>query len=92
MKNDVSFIVDSDITLYEHQSIYNPNMPIRMLMYLGRQYDKYIKKIGQNMYGKKGMDLPIPKFVTFYNGGDNKADRIFRLSVFLPKGEKKRRM
>ena len=49
MKNDVSFIIDSEISLYEHQSTYNPNMPVRILMYLGRQYDKYIKKTGQNI-------------------------------------------
>ncbi len=80
MKNDVSFIVDSDISLYEHQSSYNPNMPVRLLMYLGRQYDKYIKKTGQNIYGKKQMTLPIPRLVTFYNGTDDVTDRLLKLS------------
>lgn len=27
MKNDVSFIFDSNMNLYEHQSTFNPNMP-----------------------------------------------------------------
>ena len=65
MKNDVSFIINSEISLYEHQSTYNPNMPARQLMYLGRQYDKYIKRTKQNIYGSKQMTLPIPRLVTF---------------------------
>ncbi|MBQ9582382.1 MAG: hypothetical protein IJR21_08415, partial [Synergistaceae bacterium] len=28
MKNDVSFIIMSEINLWEHQSSYNPNMPM----------------------------------------------------------------
>ena len=31
MKNDLSFIIDSRLSLYEHQSTYNPNMPLRFL-------------------------------------------------------------
>ena len=86
MKNDVSFIVDSEISLYEHQSSYNPNIPVRMLMYLGRQYDKYIKKTGQNIYGKKQMMLPVPRLVTFYNGMDDVPDKVLRLSDSFPQG------
>ena len=33
MKNDVSFLVDSQMTLYEQQSTHNPNMPLRGLLY-----------------------------------------------------------
>ena len=38
MKNDLSFIVDSRLKLYEHQSSYNPNIPLRFLMYLSNLY------------------------------------------------------
>ena len=31
MKNDVSFIISSQLVLYEHQSSINPNMPLRDL-------------------------------------------------------------
>ena len=31
MKNDLAFIIDTDLFLYEHQSTYNPNMPLRDL-------------------------------------------------------------
>ncbi|MDE7249929.1 MAG: hypothetical protein K2N82_08595, partial [Lachnospiraceae bacterium] len=27
--NDVSFIIDSRLSLYEHQSTYSPNLPLR---------------------------------------------------------------
>ncbi len=86
MKNDVSFIVDSDISLYEHQSTYNPNMPVRMLMHLGNQYDKYIKQTGQNIYGRTQMHLPVPRLVVFYNGEYDAADRVLKLSDSFPQG------
>ena len=28
MKNDLSFLIDAELNLYEHQSTYNPNMPM----------------------------------------------------------------
>lgn len=84
MKNDVSFIVSSDISLYEHQSTYNPNMPVRQLMYLGRQYDKYIRRTKQNIYGRKQMSLPVPKLVTFYNGREDVSDKVLKLSDSFP--------
>ncbi len=86
MKNDVSFVVSSDISLYEHQSSYNPNMPVRQLMYLGRQYDKYIKRTRQNIYGRKQMTLPLPKLVTFYNGKEDVPDKLLKLSDSFPEG------
>ena len=43
-KNDVSFIVRGTLNLYEHQSIFNPNMPLRGLIYFGKQYESYIKQ------------------------------------------------
>jgi len=38
MKNDISFIVDFRLSLYEHQSTVNPNMPLRFLLYLADLY------------------------------------------------------
>ena len=80
MKNDVSFIIGCEINLYEHQSTFNPNMPVRQLMYLGRQYDKYIKRTKQNIYGSKQMRLPVPRLAVFYNGKDKKNAGILKLS------------
>lgn len=80
MKNDVSFLISDILSLYEQQSTYNPNMPVRQLMYLGRQYDKYIKETRQNIYGKKQIHLPVPKLITFYNGAEDIEDTVLKLS------------
>ena len=29
MKNDLSFLIDWNLNIFEHQSTYNPNMPLR---------------------------------------------------------------
>ena len=80
MKNDLSFILFHVMNIYEQQSTYNPNMPVRQLMYVGKLYDKYIQMNGLNIYGKKLMHLPIPKLVVFYNGTDERGDTILNLS------------
>ena len=80
MKNDVSFILHDTMNLYEQQSSYNPNMPVRELMYVGKLYDKYIRQNKLNIYGRKQIYLPVPKCVVFYNGKEEKEDGILRLS------------
>lgn len=80
MKNDLSFILFHVMNIYEQQSTYNPNMPVRQLMYVGKLYDKYIQMNGLNIYGKKLMRLPIPKLVVFYNGTAEKEDTVLNLS------------
>ncbi len=67
-KNDVAYLLDGVINLYEHQSTYNPNMPVRFLVYLGQEYQKYLSKAEDDIYGKKLLTLPTPKCVVFYNG------------------------
>lgn len=34
MKNDLSFLLGATVNLYEHQSTWNENMPLRELLYL----------------------------------------------------------
>ena len=74
MKNDVSFILNCTINLYEHQSTYNPNMPVRQLIYLSQVYSKYIKKNKLYFYGSKRIMIPIPRLITFYNGTTDSED------------------
>ena len=68
MKNDVAFILDSELNIWEQQSTHNPNMPLRGLMYFGKLYDKYITDVHKNVYRKKLVEIPTPKYVVFYNG------------------------
>lgn len=77
MKNDVSFLIGYIMNLYEQQSTFNPNMPMRFLIYAGMLYSKYIE--GDNGYyrfSNQQQKAPTPKCVCFYNGTDNKQDRI----------------
>lgn len=68
MKNDVSFIVDNHMSLFEQQSSLNPNMPLRGLMYFGSLYDSYIERKGLNIYGSKLIKIPTPQYYVLYNG------------------------
>ena len=81
MKNDVAFILCDTINLYEQQSSYNPNMPLRMLLYLAKEYEKIIGEDKNKLYSRNIIELPSPKLVTFYNGIDDKDDiEILKLS------------
>lgn len=71
MKNDVSILLDGNMSLWEQQSTLNPNMPVRGLMYFGNLYDSYIKTNELNIYGTKLQRIPTPQYVVFYNGKEN---------------------
>ncbi len=77
MKNDVSFLMGDMMNFYEQQSTFNPNMPMRFLIYAGMVYSKYIEgNNGYHRFSKQQQKAPTPKCVCFYNGTDNKQDRI----------------
>lgn len=75
MKNDISFIIDYILNLWEHQSTWNPNMPLRGMLYLAREYEKYIGQHGFNIYGSRLITLPLPQYIVFYNGLKDEPDR-----------------
>lgn len=79
MKNDVSFLLGSELSLYEHQASYNPNMPLRDLLYIAKQLEKYISK--KSLYSSSLTKIPVPRFVVFYNGTQKQPERrILKLS------------
>jgi hypothetical protein len=81
MKNDVSLLIDSYLPLWEQQSSYNPNMPIRGLMYFGNLYEAYIDRNNKIIYGTTLIKLPTPQYVVFYNGtADQKPFQKLKLS------------
>lgn len=81
MKNDLSFIIGSTMNLYEHQSTYNPNMPVRGVLYFARLYEAYINKNKLDLYGRSLVRLPMPQYLVFYNGREEQADEMeLRLS------------
>ena len=81
IKNDISFMVGNVLNLWEHQSSYNPNMPVRGLSYFSRLYQKYTDSHGINIYGSRLKPLPFPQYIVFYNGRKDEPDRMeLRLS------------
>ena len=92
MHNDVSFLIDTadlytEMNLYEEQSSFCPNMPLRKLQYTGDLYEKYLLENKRNKYVRTLIILPVPKLVTFYIGTDEQPDeQILRLSDSFPEG------
>ena len=81
MKNDISCIIDCRMVLFEHQSSYNPNMPLRGLMYFSKLYDQYVKTQAKNLYSSKLVKIPTPRYFVLYNGKKEAADKtLLRLS------------
>ena len=77
MKNDVAILFNDRITLYEHQSTSNPNMPLRGLFYYVRTLDGYPtgKGLKERLYRDSLVKIPAPEYYVLYNGTDEKQDR-----------------
>jgi len=71
--NDLSFTIDNRIVvLIEHQSTISQNIPLRILMYIARVYEKTVKE--ENVYHKKLVKIPTPEFIVLYNGKEDCPD------------------
>ena len=68
-KNDLSFLIDKTLSLYEHQSSYNPNMPLRGFLYYADLYRKLIHR-SERLYSKHLLKIPRPHYIVFYNGSE----------------------
>lgn len=66
MKNDLAFLIDFNLYLFEHQSTVNVNMPLRFLQYVTAEYGKLTAL--DNLYSGPLVKIPAPHFVVFYNG------------------------
>ena len=77
MKDDIAFLITDMLNIYEQQSTFNPNMPMRYLIYLGMIYSKYTEnhKHKINLYSTRQQRFPLPKLVCFYNGSADMEDR-----------------
>ena len=74
MKNDISFVFHFHLYLFEHQSTFCPNMPLRDLQYLSTILENMLK--GKDLYSGTLIKIPSPHFVVFYNGKAKKEDRM----------------
>ena len=74
MKNDLSFLIMDQMHLYEQQSTYTPNMPLRDLFYVADLLQAYVKD--KSLYSSKQIKVPTPHFVVFYNGTTKLQEKI----------------
>ena len=74
MKNDLSFLIDWNMNVFEHQSTYNPNMPLRGFLYMAAAFKRYIELQRLDLYGSKQLRLPVPRYYVFYNGLKEMSD------------------
>ena len=79
IRNDASFFISNYLNLYEHQSTYSPNAPLRFLIYLTSLLKKMIGK--RDLYGRKRVQIATPHFAVFYNGTEKRAEKeVLKLS------------
>ena len=78
--NDISFEIGGKmVVLIEHQSTINPNMAIRLLLYIARIYEKVLKD--KSLYSSKPISIHQPEFFVLYNGTAPFPDeQVLRLS------------
>lgn len=87
-KNDISFVFAFELLLYEHQSTLNPNMPLRDLFYVSGVLQCRVRD--DDLYSRRIVRIPEPKFIVFYNGTDNQPEQQFlRLSDAFEKKQEK---
>ena len=90
MKNDISFLVYGILSLYEHQSTWNPNMPLRDLIYIVDLIRGYIEENELDVYESKLISIPTPQAIVFYNGTAEQPERqILKLSDSYQNREKR---
>ena len=73
MKNDLAVVMDFYMDRYEHQSTYNPNIPLRNLHYVAKELRSWSG--GRTIYGRQLVKIPTPRFFVFYNGRDMQPER-----------------
>ena len=87
MKNDLAVVMDFYMDLYEHQSTYNPNIPLRNLHYVAKELRSWSN--GRTIYGRQLVKIPTPRFFVFYNGRDMQPERqVLKLSDAFMNPEK----
>ena len=75
MQNDLSFIIGDEMNLYEHQSTFCPNLPLRGLFYFSSLYKAYVEPIKHRLYSTSELKIPFPQYIVFYNGIEIKPER-----------------
>jgi hypothetical protein len=65
--NDIAFVIDKKlVVLMEHQSSRNENIPLRMLLYMAREYEMIT--CSKDLHRERRIKIPTPEFIVLYNG------------------------
>jgi hypothetical protein len=59
IRNDAAFVLDMNLSIYEHESSICPNMPVRSLIYFSNILERMIKN--RNIYGRSLVKIPTPR-------------------------------
>lgn len=73
VRNDAAFVLDMNLSIYEHQSTVCPNMPVRSLVYFTITLEEFLR--GKNIYGRSLVTIPTPRFAVFYNGDEKQPEQ-----------------
>ena len=74
IRNDASFLIDMNMSFYEHQSTYNPNMPLRSAIYYVNTLEDWLRRKNLDLFSRKRIQIPTPHFVVFYNGTEKRPE------------------
>lgn len=83
LKNDISFLIEDVMNLYEGQSSWNPSMPLRGLFYISQIYQGYVKEQHLDIYSSVLLRIPTPKYVVFYSYFVEQVRRNLREGLML---------
>ena len=80
VKNDVAFVIMSELYIVEQQSTICNNMPLRSLFYVTDTYRTMVTY--SELYRRTLLHIPEPHFITFYNGSSEMKEdkKIMKLS------------
>jgi hypothetical protein len=75
-KNDCAVCVQSSLALFEHQSSWNPNMPLRGLLYFAAEYAGWMARHKKDVHSGGLVKIPAPNYYVLYNGTDRNVDKM----------------
>lgn len=79
VSDDVAFLLDCTLNIYEQQASINPNMPLRDLLYISGHFSKFTRD--RSIYSSRLLKIPVPQFIVFYNGTREQPEKqILKLS------------
>ena len=86
-KNDASFVFGQDLYMFEQQASKNLNMPLRFLHYVSDVYREMYPN--SELHRRTMLKIPVPHFVTFYNGRDEMKEEevVLKLSDMFMEGK-----